>query len=115
VPYGYIRSPDDSVPGLYPLGDQTAVIASFAGDGIAIALHTASLATQVYAAGGDSKMYQQLAFKDLTRPVRDAKLLADMLSYRLGRKAAFVCARLWPTLLREMILRTRVGLSHRTR
>lgn len=112
VPYGYIRSPDDTVPGLYPLGDQAAVIPSFAGDGIAIALHTALLATHVYTAGGDSKTYQQRAFNDLTRPVRDAKLIADVLSYRLGRKAAFVCARLWPTLLREAILRTRVGLSH---
>ena len=110
TPYGYIHSPNDSVPNLFSLGDQAAVIPSFAGDGIAIALHTASLATHVHACGGDSKTYQRLAFKDLTQPVRDAELLASLLSNRLGRKAAFVCARLWPKLLREMILRTRVGL-----
>ncbi|WP_346798272.1 FAD-dependent monooxygenase [Halomonas sp. Bachu 37] len=113
IPYGYIRSPDDSVPGLFPLGDQTAVIPSFAGDGIAIALHTASLATHVYSTGGDSVTYQRLAFKDLRQPVRDAERLADVLSYRLGRKVAFVCVRLWPALLRETIRRTRVGLSAR--
>lgn len=110
VPYGYIQSPDNSLPGLFPLGDQAAVIPSFAGGGIAIALHTASLATYVHASGGDSKTYQRVAYKDLTQPVRDAELLADVLSYRLGRKAAFVCARLWPTLLRDVVLRTRIGL-----
>lgn len=110
VPYGYIHSPGDAVPNLFRLGDQAAVIPSFAGDGIAIALHTASLAAQIHIAGGDSTMYQRQVCKDLTQPVRDAKLLSDVLSYRLGRKAAFICARLWPKLLREMILRTRVGL-----
>jgi len=82
---------------------------SRAGDGIAIALHTASLATRVHASGGDSKTYQRMAYKDLTPPVRNAELLASVLAHRLGRKAAFICARQWPVLLRAMILRTRVG------
>ena len=43
--------------------------------GIAIALHTASLAARVYASGGDSNMYQRLAYTDLMRPVRNALLL----------------------------------------
>lgn len=113
IPYGYIHLPDDSAPNLFSLGDQAAVIPSFAGDGIAIALHTALLAAHVHATGGDSRTYQRLAFNDLTQPVRDAELLASVLSNRLGRKAAFICARLWPGLLREMILRTRVSQSSR--
>lgn len=115
VPYGFIATSDDAVPGLFRLGDQTAVIPSFAGDGIAIALHTASLAAQVHSAGGDSKTYQQQACKHLTQPVRDAKRLADLLSHRLGRNATFTFAQLCPALLREKLLRnitlrTRVGL-----
>lgn len=115
VPYGYIAAPGDSVSNLFRLGDQAAVIPSFVGDGIAIALHTALLAAQVHIAGGDSKTYQKQACEDLTHPVRDAKLLADFLSYRFGRKAAFTFALLSPKflrekLLKEMILRTRVGL-----
>ncbi|WP_447556361.1 NAD(P)/FAD-dependent oxidoreductase [Vreelandella sp. EE22] len=110
VPYGYLHSPEDAVPNLFSLGDQAAVIPSFAGDGIAMALHTASLAARIHATGGDSKTYQRLAFKDLAPPVREAERLADLLSYRLGRKVAFTCAKLWPTLLKTMILRTRVGL-----
>lgn len=115
VPYGYVHSPSDAVPSLFRLGDQAAAIPSFADDGIAIALHTASLAAQVHAAGGDSKKYQQQAYKSLTQPVREATLLADLMSYRLGRKLAFSCARLWPTLLRGMILRTRVGMDEAQR
>lgn len=120
VPYGYIALPDDSVPGLFRLGDQAAVIPSFAGDGIAIALLTASLAAQVHSAGGDSNLYQQQACKDLTPPVRNAKRLADVLAYRWARKTAFACALLSPRLLREkllkeMTLRTRVGLRGEVR
>ncbi|MBE0465180.1 NAD(P)/FAD-dependent oxidoreductase [Halomonas sp. AOP43-A1-21] len=113
IPYGYIHSPDDAVPNLFSLGDQAAVIPSFAGDGIAIALHTALLAAHIHASGGDSRTYQRLAFNDLTQPVRDAERLAGVLSHRLGRKTAFACARLWPGLTREMIHRTRVGQSNR--
>jgi flavin-dependent dehydrogenase len=108
VPYGYIDSSRNAVPGLFRLGDQAAVIPSFAGDGIAIALHTAVLAAQIHAAGGDAKMYQQRAYQDLTRPVRNATWLAQLLSHPGGRKAAFACARLWPKLLTTMIRRTRV-------
>jgi flavin-dependent dehydrogenase len=108
VPYGYLRSPDHALPGLFPLGDQTAVIPSFAGDGIAIALHTALLAARLHAAGGDSKAYQHQAHADLTRPVRHAEQLANLLAYRLGRKAAFMCARRWPALLSAAALRTRI-------
>ena len=109
VPYGYLRSPEHSLPGLFPLGDQSAVIPSFAGDGIAIALHTALLSARVYAAGGDSKAYQRLAYNDLSKPVHHAAQVANMLSYRLGRRAVFMCARRWPTFLRSVILQTRVG------
>lgn len=110
IPYGYIHRPADAVPDLFSLGDQAAVIPSFAGDGIAIALHTASLAAHVHASGGDSRTYHRLAFNDLAQPVRGAELLARLMSNRLGRKVAFMCVRLWPGLLREMIWRTRVGL-----
>lgn len=110
VPYGYLHPPDHALPGLFPLGDQTAVIPSFAGDGIAIALHTALLAASVFASGGDSRAYQRLAYADLTRPVRHAEQLANLLSYRLGRKAAFMCARRWPAVLSAAALRTRIRI-----
>ncbi|MDO8345805.1 MAG: hypothetical protein Q7T48_21575 [Cellvibrio sp.] len=112
IPYGYIGSPDAAVPGLFRLGDQVAVIPSFAGDGIAIALHTASLAVQVHYAGGDSNSYQRQACKQLTPPVRNASLVAAMLYSGAGRNTVFTLARLSPIWLREKLLRE---LVRRTR
>lgn len=117
IPYGFIASPADAVPDLFRLGDQAAVIPSFAGDGIAIALHTATLAAQIHSTGGDSTVYQRRAREDLAQPVRAARLIAKLLAHRQGRSTAFTFARLWPTLvreklLRELIMRTRVGLPN---
>ena len=49
VPYGFLHAAADE-PGLFRLGDQAAVIPSFCGDGMAIALHSAKLAAQGRAA-----------------------------------------------------------------
>jgi flavin-dependent dehydrogenase len=110
IPYGFISSPEDTVDGLFRLGDQTAVIPSFAGDGIAIALHTAIIAARVHGAGGNSLGYHAQVRGDLQRPVRDAALVANLLSHAWGRNMAFRCARRWPELLKFMVHRTRVGL-----
>lgn len=117
TPYGYINPPHDAQPGLFRLGDQAAVIPSFAGDGIAIALHTAALAAQIYRAGGDSSFYQQQACETLTSPVRNAKRLADLLASGVARNMVFRLALLSPALLRkkvlrELFLRTRVFNGH---
>lgn len=114
IPYGYINPPHAAFPGLFRLGDQAAVIPSFAGDGIAIALHTAALAAQIHSAGGDSSLYQIQACETLFPPVHNAKRLADILGSGGGRNTAFRLALLLPTLLRkkilqELFLRTRVG------
>lgn len=48
IPYGYLAQRAD---GLWRVGDQAAVIPSFTGDGMAIALHSACLAAEMYLAG----------------------------------------------------------------
>src|SRR3546814_3442465 len=50
VPYGWRAAA--GVPGIFRIGDQGAVIASLAGDGIAIALHSGTSAAQAYLRGG---------------------------------------------------------------
>ncbi|WCT73257.1 FAD-dependent monooxygenase [Sphingomonas naphthae] len=50
VPYGWRGA--DTRPGLFRLGDQAAVIASLAGDGIAIALASGESAAQAWQSGG---------------------------------------------------------------
>jgi len=78
VPYGWRARHSD--PGIFRLGDQSAVIASLAGDGIAIALASAASAAQFYLSGGPAAASAfQLAFADnARRPVRVASLLKKM-------------------------------------
>jgi flavin-dependent dehydrogenase len=56
IPYGFIRRTTDD--GLYCIGDQAAVIPSFTGDGISIALHTARCAVAAYHASEAAPLFQ---------------------------------------------------------
>ncbi len=56
IPYGYIRRATED--GLYCIGDQAAVIPSFTGDGISIALHTARRAAAAYLAAEPAPLFQ---------------------------------------------------------
>ena len=56
IPYGYIRRTTED--GLYCIGDQAAVIPSFTGDGISIALHTARRAAAAYLAAEPAQVFQ---------------------------------------------------------
>jgi flavin-dependent dehydrogenase len=76
IPYGLIQH-DDHQPGLYRLGDQIAVIPSFTGSGISIALHTAFLAaTNVLNA--DATAYKKEVYSSLYYPVRVASLISQL-------------------------------------
>jgi len=106
IPYGYVRRRAD---GLFRLGDQAAVIPSFAGDGMAIALHSAALAAQAYLAGRDADSFQRRLARDVTPQV----LLATGLSHGLVRRPTQVLlaalARLAPGLVTTIAARTRVS------
>jgi flavin-dependent dehydrogenase len=56
VPYGF-RHRAASPPGLYRVGDQAAVIPSFTGEGIALALHSGLAAAQAILAGESSAAF----------------------------------------------------------
>jgi flavin-dependent dehydrogenase len=61
VPYGYLHRPGVAEPG-WRLGDQAAVIPSFTGDGMSLALHSARLATTALLTGaGQGAYYRRLA------------------------------------------------------
>ena len=108
VPYGYVYQAADE-PGPFRLGDQAAVIPSFCGDGMAIALHSGRLAAEAVLRGEDASVYHRRLRRDAGPPVR----LADRL-YRLssdGRLRALLveAARMWPGLLRTLARHTRVS------
>lgn len=106
IPYGYI---DTSAPrpGLYRLGDQKAIIHSFAGDGMAMALRSAVTAADIYMAGGNSAQYNSSLRRAFKRPVRNAQILAQLTSKPYFRKAILLAAQRFSALIEKMYYYTR--------
>lgn len=75
VPYGWRAA--GTTAGLFRLGDQAAVIASLAGDGIAIALHSGRMAAHHYLDHGPAgaTLYQRAFAARASRPLRIAGAL----------------------------------------
>jgi menaquinone-9 beta-reductase len=112
IPYGHVRREG---AGPFRLGDQAAVIPSFSGDGMSIALHSAELAARAYLAGEDTDRFQ----KRLAHDVGGQVLLATSLSHGLVRRpmqaALSATAGLFPGMVAAVALRTRVSESAITR
>ena len=109
VPYGFVHAPLASDPhNVYRLGDQMAVIPSFSGDGMAIALHSAALAVKSHLAGSGAFEYHQRVRADVAAQVARASAL-----YRFGRSVSgqamlIPIARAWPRALQLAAAFTRV-------
>ncbi len=73
IPYGYLSQEPD---GVWRLGDQAAVIPSFTGDGMAIALHSGVLAAEMYMAGAGEVQYQCRLAGQLRRGMKLAAAVA---------------------------------------
>lgn len=106
IPYGHVRRRSD---GIWRLGDQAAVIPSFSGDGMSIALHSAELAAATYLEGGDAGVYQQRLSRDVTGQVLLATVLSHGLVRRPAQAALGAAARLWPHLMSTVAFHTRVS------
>jgi flavin-dependent dehydrogenase len=107
IPYGYINPAEGKDQcGLFPMGDQMAVIPSFCGDGIAIALHTAFLATATNASNYITTTRHELQLQML-RASQVARIMAGSLTCEL----AFLACRLRPSLLATLVTKTRVLYS----
>jgi flavin-dependent dehydrogenase len=90
------------------LGDQAAVIPSFTGDGIGIALHSAQLAAACCLAGEDAATFHRRLAADAAGPVRRALALAGLM-LRPGLQPALAAgARALPGLMRLCAARTRL-------
>jgi len=109
VPYGFVHAPLASDPSnVYRLGDQAAVIPSFVGDGMAIALHSAALAVQSQQGERSAYQYHQRLRADVSAQVARACAL-----YRFGRSAPgqallIPLARAWPRAMQLAAAFTRV-------
>lgn len=108
IPYGYLARPLDD---LWRIGDQAAVIPSFTGDGISIALHSASLAAQMHLLGSRPREYIKSLHEQLRQPMRLATCLSRAMVTAPGRVAAPAVLSLVPGAMRFIAAATRVPRS----
>jgi flavin-dependent dehydrogenase len=106
IPYGYIRRATED--GLYCIGDQAAVIPSFTGDGISIALHTARSAAASYLAAEPAPAFQAKLRSAMLPQMRLAELAADGLNNAFARAVLPFFLRVWPGAMRVTASLTRV-------
>jgi menaquinone-9 beta-reductase len=110
VPYGYVyRARADAPPELYRLGDQVAVIPSFSGDGMSIALHSSALAVRAYLGHAGALAYHQRIGRDLAGQIGRAMLLYRLARRTPGQHLLLKLARYWPASLRLAASLTRVS------
>lgn len=111
VPYGHIHRPDPDDTA-YRLGDQACVIASFTGDGMAMALHSAALATTCHLRGDSPQTYHRALARDVAGPIRRAQALYSVGRSAPGQRLLLAALGLWPQALRGMAVLTRVARAN---
>jgi flavin-dependent dehydrogenase len=105
IPYGHVQSDSE---GIWRLGDQAAVIPSFCGEGIAIAVQSAVLAAKYYVAGKSAEDFQQFFAQRIRAHVKLTTLLSPMLMHRPCQALAMMIATLAPKLVCQIALISRV-------
>ncbi len=103
IPYGLVQERSD---GPWRLGDQAAVIPSFTGEGMSIALHSARVAATGLAAGQGPGAFQRRLAGDLRRQVRRSTLASQALVAPLPQ--ALAGRLVTPSLLRWVVQGTRI-------
>jgi flavin-dependent dehydrogenase len=106
VPYGWKTA--TTAPGQYRVGDQAAVIASLAGDGIAIALTSGAAAAHACLHGDSAGSYQAGFAWRAARPLAVAQLLRHMAERPVERQAMMGLAKV-PGLASLAARMTRIG------
>jgi flavin-dependent dehydrogenase len=106
IPYGYVRETSD---GVWALGDQAAVIPSFTGDGMSIALHSGCLAAAMYLRGETAEQFQERLRGEVSGQVALATMVSRGLVWRPSQGVVMAAVGLWPGVLRVVAGRTRIA------
>jgi hypothetical protein len=93
---------------VFPLGDQLAVVPSFIGDGIAIALRSGVAAARAQLAGESAAAHQQRMVKMLRPQLRLAGVLGRLLETPSTCGIGVAVARLLPGLVTRIVAATRM-------
>ncbi len=110
IPYGFVRR---HAPGehLWAVGDQAAVIPSFTGDGMSIALYTGLRAAQGLLSGESSEVFQATLHRGLGGQVGRATAISRALLRPSSRSLLTGLVHLWPALMRSTALWTRLPME----
>jgi menaquinone-9 beta-reductase len=109
IPYGFVyRALFNASPGLYRLGDQFAVIPSFCGYGMSIALHTAFLAVDC-CLHGDAGLYHRRAHRNLLPLIRRASWLSKLVEHAWAQRGMVLACRIVPELIAVMERHSRIS------
>jgi flavin-dependent dehydrogenase len=117
VPYGFLVGKRVGIgglavgPALWRVGDQAAVIPSFCGDGMAMALHGGRLAADMLADGASAAAFQARLHGDVSAQVRLATRLQRVATTRVGRFALIAGLAAVPAGLSLLARWTRVEAS----
>jgi flavin-dependent dehydrogenase len=104
IPYGYLGSH----PGLWCVGDQAAVVPSFTGDGMSIALHSGALAAEMHLAGQSAEQFQLKLQTHLRRGMTLATMLSRAMVTSTARQLAPLAMTLLPLAIGWIARATRV-------
>ncbi len=105
IPYGYLAKGDC---GAWRVGDQAAVIPSFTGDGMAIALHSGALAADMYLAGASTAEYQRTLRAQLNRQMSLATMLSRAMVSAAGLQLAPSALAIAPRAISWIATSTRI-------
>jgi flavin-dependent dehydrogenase len=105
IPYGHLAGLPS---GLWCVGDQAAVIPSFTGDGMSIALHSANLAVQMYLTGASADRYHKTLYAHLSRSMRLATALSRAMVTGAGRTLAPIGLSIFPGAMKWIARSTRI-------
>jgi flavin-dependent dehydrogenase len=110
IPYGFLRA-CVVAPAIYPVGDQFAVVPSFTGDGMAIALYTGLAAARSVLKHQPAADYQRELLVPLRRQFRLAGGLGRLLASPWTSPLAIGAARFLPALVSRLAGATRLTMS----
>jgi flavin-dependent dehydrogenase len=107
IAYGYLRK-EALESRIFPVGDQLAVVPSFTGDGMAIALDSGLAAAHAVLAGEPAASYHRKVIPLLQRQFRRAQILGGLLETRIASPALIAAAAHLPSLATRMVAATRL-------
>ena len=107
IPYGFLRK-TPIAPAVYPIGDQLAVVPSFTGDGLAIALSSGVAAARAVLERKPAAVFQKEFIARLTPQFRVAAALGRLLQTPATCTIAVAAAQILPVLATKMVAATRL-------